>query len=239
MSSTSGLFEFGEKVLYKLPMKGPEADARGSIDGRYKEGVVLGFSKNSPDYWVHGNGQAKLYRSIQRRPSDDRWDSRLLADVSVTPHDLHTRRPAQALGAPAPREPPAEGLVRKAPRLLIKQQDFVDFGYTADCHRCRHSLRHGYGKTSMPHSEACRARIEDELKKTVDGRRRIGLTQERLARHEAVPEQNTQPDAEAKEEEKVLGGQRVVAQEIPEWIDVPNGEQAPMTPPSKSIWQSA
>ena len=48
--------------------------------------------------------------------------------------------------------------------------------------------------------------------------------------HDAVPGQNSQPDAEAKEEENILGGQRVVAQEIPEWIDVPNGEQAPTTP---------
>ena len=42
--------EFGEKVLYKLPMKGPEADARGSMDPKWKFGIVLGFSKNSPDY---------------------------------------------------------------------------------------------------------------------------------------------------------------------------------------------
>ena len=114
--------------------------------------------------------------------------------------------------------------------MPLKQQDVVDFGYTADCHRCRHSLRYGYGKTKMPHSEACRARVEDELKKTSDGRRRIALTQERMARHEAVKEPSVPPNAEAKEEEKVLGGQRVVAQEIPEWIDVSNGEQAPMTP---------
>ena len=115
------------------------------------------------------------------------------------------------------------------PRMLLEQHDFVDFGYTADCHRCRHSLRYGYGKTKMPHSEACRARIEDELKKTADGRRRIALTQERMARHEAVKEPSMPPDAVSKEEEKVMDGQRVAADD---WVDVPHGEQAPMTPHS-------
>lgn len=159
--------EFGEKVLYKLPMKGPEADARGSMDPRYKLGIVLGFSKNSPDYWVYGDGQVRQYRSIQRRPSDDRWSAQMVAAVNVTPHDLHTKRPAQALGAPAPREGVTEGAVRRPYRMLLKKQDFIDFGYTADCKRCRHSLRYGYGKTKMPHSEACRVRIEEELKSTL------------------------------------------------------------------------
>jgi hypothetical protein len=218
--------EFGEKVLYKLPMKGPEADARGSMDPRYKMGIVLGFSKNSPDYWVFGEGQVRQYRSIQRRPSDDRWSAEMVAAVNVTPHDLHTKRPAQALGAPAPREPTAEGVNRKAPRMLLKQQDFVDFGYTADCKRCRHSLRYGYGKTKMPHSEACRARLEDELKKTADGRRRIELTNDRLARHGAAKDLE---DAQGKEEMNDLPDM-VDAPRSPAWENLPGGEQAPMTP---------
>ena len=152
----------------------------------------------------------------------------MVAAVDVTPHGLHTRRPAQALGAPAPRGQLTEGATRKAPRLLLKQQDFVDFGYTDACGRCRHSLRYGYGKTKMPHSEACRARIENELKETIDGRRRIGLTQERMARHRSAREPAADDDVKPGREE--APGTEIAEQGSQEWIGVPNGEQAPQTP---------
>ncbi len=200
------------------------------MDPRWKLGIVLGFSKNSPDNGICGDSQVKHYRRVEREPSDDRWSAQMVAGVNVTPHDLHHRRPAQALGAPAPREPLVEGAIRKAPRLLTKQQDFVDFGYTADCKRCRHSLRYGYGKTKMPHSEACLAWIEDELKKTADGPRRIGLTQDRMARHQAAREPEPAADAQGKEEMSGMPD-GMDAPRSPEWEDVQGGDAAPRTPP--------
>ena len=41
-------------------------------------------------------------------------------------------------------------------RLYVKQADLDAFGYTPDCIRCKHALRYGPGRTSTPHSEACR-----------------------------------------------------------------------------------
>ena len=39
------LTDFGEEVLYKLPSKGPGADARGTLEPRWRRGCMLGFSR--------------------------------------------------------------------------------------------------------------------------------------------------------------------------------------------------
>ncbi len=44
---------FGEKVLYMLPRKGPDHDARAKLAALCEEGIVLGYSKNSPEYHIY------------------------------------------------------------------------------------------------------------------------------------------------------------------------------------------
>ena len=48
---TKRLTDFGEEVLYKLPSKGPEADARGTLEPRWKRGCMLGFSRSTNEYY--------------------------------------------------------------------------------------------------------------------------------------------------------------------------------------------
>ena len=71
--------------------------------------------------------------------------------------------------------------------------------------------------------------MEDELKETADGRRRIELTQYRLARHGAAREHE---DAQGKEEMDMPD--MMDAPRSPAWEDVPGGDvAAPRTPPHK------
>ena len=60
--------------------------------------------------------------------------------------------------------------------LRVTLQDLKDFGYTElGCQRCDHIRAHGHGREcGYAHSAACRNRIKEELKKTPEGRRRVG-----------------------------------------------------------------
>ena len=43
-----------------------------------------------------------------------------------------------------------------APRIYRKGVDFKVFGFTDGCPECDHARRYGSGRTTTPHSEACR-----------------------------------------------------------------------------------
>ena len=47
MMGETELVGFGEKVLYKLPTKGPHSNPEGNVGTRWKEGIYLGHSVTS------------------------------------------------------------------------------------------------------------------------------------------------------------------------------------------------
>ena len=94
-------------------------------------------------------------------------------------------------------EQPPEG-VRQTRRVPITQDDLNEFGYTQGCQRCDHSLRYGYGRTIMAHSEACRPRSYAKLKRTVKGRARIEHMERRP--NEAISDEIERQHGEAAEE---------------------------------------
>ena len=146
---TKRLITFGETVLAQEPTKGPQAQARGKLEPRWVEGVVLGYGSSTHAYWVHTAEGVDLYRSAKRVPSAEQWDRGLLEGVSATRKSLHQPRepraidfePAEAAGEARPDEVKR----RAAKQFEIRQGDLDPtmggIGWTDGCPACVRSLR--------------------------------------------------------------------------------------------------
>ena len=67
------MVEFGEKVLYKLPTKGPRHEAGGKLAERWSYGFFLGYSRYSNDYILWSPEGAVKSRCLQRLVLERRW----------------------------------------------------------------------------------------------------------------------------------------------------------------------
>ena len=99
-----------------------------------------------------------------------------------------------------PPPPPEEPLIRR--RLYITKHDVRTCGWTKDCARCQADMRGR--KSTVGHSEQCRARIEAELAKTERGRKRIRIVEERFG---AESEERAGADGEDFGPERAVSGQ--------------------------------
>ena len=178
---------FGETIQFKLPSNGPTRKEDGSLAARWLHGVVLGYSRSSHEYWVWYEKGPLLVRSIQRVPLNVRWNAEQLGAVASSRHDLHVAPAVQRRLVPDS----DLGDLAHGRKLVLKgmpliKGDFIKFGCTEHCPRCEDSEQRGWGSTSKAHNDACRARMETELAKTTDGRRRLDLHAKQEARW--VPE---------------------------------------------------
>ena len=178
---------FGELVQFKLPSKGPLRKQDGSLDRRWLHGIVLGYSRISHEYWIYCEDRAILARSIQRLPLNVRWDRDRLEGVSLSRHDLHKPRPAgRRLVPDGSIQEHAAGRAAHFKGMPLKKSDFMAHGYTDDCARCQHAERHGWGQSTLPHSRRCRDRLMTEIEKTIDGKRRVEMHEQRAERYVAT-----------------------------------------------------
>ena len=83
------LVEFGERVLFKLPIKGPRQAERGELDARWSRGIVLGYSRFTNEYIVHDGTSVKRSRAVQRVVLEHRWHTEALEKVNVDIYDQH------------------------------------------------------------------------------------------------------------------------------------------------------
>ena len=98
-------------------------------------------------------------------------------------HDLHVAPAVQRRLVPdSDLGDLAQGRQKVLKGMRLRKGDFVKFGYTEHCPRCEDCEMHGWGNTSKAHSKACRERLEAELQKTPDGRRRFELHAKQEAR---------------------------------------------------------
>jgi hypothetical protein len=80
------LIGFGERVLWKLPTKGPQHDKDGNMSARWAGGIFVGYNRKSNSYkFITDDGNVDESRALQRKPILERWDVDRLADVKVTP----------------------------------------------------------------------------------------------------------------------------------------------------------
>ncbi len=197
------LVGYAEKVLYELPMKGPNSQPDGNMGTRWKEGIFLGHSKSANVYVLADIGGAGIVRarSLHRRPEQERWSAEDLANVRATPwseREIHEatatfKEPAEETGADTELARPA------GPRKLrINKSDLDTHGYTDGCSQCEYVKRHGRARPGAYHSERCRRRITEAIQQTAAGRARIETHEERLTRATAAAgERIMQREAEA------------------------------------------
>ena len=114
-------------------------------------------------------------------PDPQQWNFERLSNLKITPwsnfkvDDPEARfREYDRVDKSVP-----EDAVAKARRVYIRQKDLEDFGYTDGCKRCDHTIAYGPNKTSVPHTEACRRRLMDEMSKTPAGQARLAQMTER------------------------------------------------------------
>ena len=141
------LIGFGEKVLYKLPLKGRLHDEMGNVAARFGCGIFLGYNRDANTYMVGTPNGIAMSRAIQRRPMEDRWDASAITALQATPWQ-HTLRPDRAVvlrpaadGEALDKFPPRQAALPR--RFRLDKKDFDEHGYTYGCTQCEHIIRYG------------------------------------------------------------------------------------------------
>ena len=90
-----------------------------------------------------------------RLPNVQKWNKEAMAEVSITPWNLHEAKMPEVIfkdQIDKPREG-VEDIARAARRVYIKATDIAKYGYTSGCPKCEHEMKYGKGRTTVPHSE--------------------------------------------------------------------------------------
>ncbi len=171
------LLGFGERVLYKLPGKGPRHDPDGNMGTGWLEAIFLGYKRSSNSYILATKDGITTARSLARRPMANRWCEPALSEIKATPwsererSDVKVRFEEAATAQDDPVGPPdAEKTFR---RFRINKSDLTTHRYTEGCEQCEHTERYGQSKGGIGHSDACRARILEAIRQTPRGRSRL------------------------------------------------------------------
>ncbi len=180
------LYAIGECVLWKQPAKGPQHDTEGNMGPRMFPGVFVGYHRSSNSYRIATeNGFIVKSRSLQSRPMEERWSAEALTAVVSTPWDLRETTAAERVEV-GPRveahHAPAAEAGPKPRRLRITKRLLEEHGYTEACEQCIHVRSFGEAKGGLPHSEACRKRIVEEMAKTSAGAAKLKEQESKLDR---------------------------------------------------------
>ena len=102
-------------------------------------------------------------------PEGERWDAESITEIAGTPAQPSTAAPGQHIPIPinidqednidgAPVETTQRQEEKKARRVYLKATDFETYGYSDNCEGCS---RLQAGMDARPHTETCRARLEE------------------------------------------------------------------------------
>ena len=151
------------------------------------EGVWLGHARGSSEALAGTKDGVVRAWTIRRMPEGERWNSQAITGMTGTP-----ARPGILPGTHipiainidqdnidgAPVETTQRQEEKKARRVYLKATDFETHGYSDNCEGCS---RLQAGMDARPHTETCRARLEEELAKG-DNRRWKNAKDRELAR---------------------------------------------------------
>ena len=149
---------FGEKVHYLINRKALTKEYK--LDGRWSEGYLLGVKWRTGESWIATSGGICNASAIRRVGGHRRWDAEWLLQVNGVPWDGWTHpyyRSQLLLRTTVPRR-----------RARLNKEDFYKFGFTD---RCLGSQAIIQGGETRPHTEHCRARLENEMRNTAEGRK--------------------------------------------------------------------
>ena len=168
--------EFGEKLMFR---RQPIGARLAKLESLWDEGVFLGYRSQSGEYMVGTKDGAFKTRTIKREPEERRWSAESIAMVVGTPwrpmpedEDAGDAMPAvqvQMRDADVVVQRPQHREEQAAPRrLYISRKDVGEHGATPGCAGCRAAIS---GGRAVNHNEACRRRMEEQLKTTTGGKR--------------------------------------------------------------------
>ena len=160
--------EFGEAILWKRKAVG---GALAKMTCLWEDGVYLGCEGASGEIIVGDKNGVWKTRSVQRKPLSQRWAEGALEVVKHVPWRVSDNDPnvdgeklvVEDLGRQMlePEVAKEKEVVFVPHRIMIKKKDLEKYGYSAGCPGCKAILR---GTARQGHSEACRSRIETELR---------------------------------------------------------------------------
>jgi len=163
--------EFAEGILWKRRREGGPL---GKLTCMWEDGVYLGVKGSTGEIIVGDKSGIWVTRTTRRKPESERWDRENLEMIVGVPWKMNENEPKVDRGGvddgvrimdkeyrermeardehtPVPR------------RMYIRKEDLEMFGYTVNCPGCVSVLR---GTARQTHTDACRRRIEEELKGT-------------------------------------------------------------------------
>ena len=164
--------EFGEAVLWR---RKPVGNALAKFTCLWSDGIYLGICGKSNELIIGDKAGIWRTRSIQRRPLSERWSSG--SAVAFTGVPWRTSDDDMDADGEKMEAEEMEGLqiirdedkknedekVENPPpiRVHIRKEDLTKHGYSKRCPGCAAVLS---GSTRQAHSEACRKRLESEMK---------------------------------------------------------------------------
>ncbi len=164
---TKQITKFAEQVLYKVTKRKGEHDEK--CEARWEYATWLGIYPKTNEHIVcHRDGVIKC-RCIRRLRDDLKWNGNIVKGINATPWEwkisCDEKRGGEAdrANGDGPTTVPIEARIPKGTmkRMYIRKSDVTRYGETKACAGCRAVLT---GKRGVPHTEACRLRIEERIR---------------------------------------------------------------------------
>jgi len=181
-SSSLPLIPFGEKVLFKrLKVSGSH---KNSLAPRFEYGIYLGSRSKSGEHFVGVEEGVMRCRDLSRLSEDRRWDIEMIEKIKGTPWaplggemqlEVPTNIPTEKLEPKQVEEYRSDLNIK---RMMLRRTDVEKFGPTTGCGGCRAALE-GRGRRQN-HTEGCRKRMEEELRKEPAGAERVEKNKRRF-----------------------------------------------------------
>jgi len=230
---------FGEECTFKLPAKGPRFNKDGNMTNRSELGIFLGYDDHTNQYVYAAQDGIHMSRSVQRRPTQERWQFSKIAEIKATPWNLKEVRERGVMFREGhePHPPlPAEREI-KPRQLKIYPRDLERFGHTEGCAQCEHIMKYRENRPGLAHTAACRERLMREMAGTEDMRHRVEGQEQRLTRYLAERiEEDDQRKVHGGEPHNGADGKEAEPDHLPdELFDAPAANQDPRDQPSNPV----
>ena len=150
-------------------------------DSEWSKGVWLGPVDRNTECLIGTPKGVVRAHTVERLSPSTKWDINHILDMRGTPQRPDPSKPGLHIPVRIRMDPavtiqmPEARPARKeeGPRsAYLSKEDFKRYGFTEGCGGCS---RKAAGMAARPHSSKCRNRIEAEMRKTVDGRKKVGV----------------------------------------------------------------
>ena len=172
---TDKVAAIGEKVWYRKVRHGKERVNQ--LEVEWEEGIWLGRARESNETIIGtADGVLRAY-AIKRMDPDERWDGEAIKRLQGTPQQPDPSKPGVRIPVRVTFDPMEEAEPSEARearrekelgrRMRITKPLLEHYGYSEDCEGCR---RKRAGMDARLHTDRCRARLWDDMKKDDYGR---------------------------------------------------------------------